>query len=83
MYGDAHGTLSAAPEPAAVFRPARRVAGTLTPTGWELRARARAAQARVEDATGLAPRELGALRDELQALTERLRAVELRPGAAS
>ncbi|HVL85204.1 MAG TPA: MarR family transcriptional regulator [Pseudonocardia sp.] len=61
----------------------RTIQLTLTSLGWELRARARGAQARVEVATALNLRELTALRDELHALAARLRAAELQPGAAS
>jgi DNA-binding MarR family transcriptional regulator len=60
----------------------RTVQLTLTGRGRELRAKAAAIQARVQDATGLRPAELAELRDDLQALAARLRAVHLVPEPA-
>jgi MarR family transcriptional regulator, organic hydroperoxide resistance regulator len=57
----------------------RTVQLTLTERGRELRGKAAAIQARVRDATALAPAELAALRDELHALAARLRATHLVP----
>jgi DNA-binding MarR family transcriptional regulator len=56
---------------------------TLTPAGWGLRDRAAAVQSRVQEATGLTPTELAAMRDDLNALAARLRAARLLPEIAS
>lgn len=52
---------------------------TLSDAGRALRDRAARAQARVQHATGLTDAALAALRDELTALAERLRATKLVP----
>jgi DNA-binding MarR family transcriptional regulator len=57
----------------------RTVQLTLTERGRLLRSEAAAIQARVQDATGLRPGELAALRDDLHALAARLRATHLVP----
>lgn len=60
----------------------RTVQVILTPDGRALHDRAAAAQARVQEATGLSPTELAVLRDQLNALTGRLRATHLVPDIA-
>ena len=57
----------------------RTVQVTLTERGRGLRAKAAAVQARVQEATGLSPAELVALRADLHALADRLRATHLVP----
>jgi DNA-binding MarR family transcriptional regulator len=57
----------------------RTVQLTLTERGRALRAEAAAIQARVQEAIGLRPAELAAMRDDLQALAARLRATHLVP----
>ena len=57
----------------------RTVQVTLTERGRGLRAKAAAVQARVQEATGLSPAELVALRADLHALADRLRAAHLVP----
>jgi MarR family transcriptional regulator, organic hydroperoxide resistance regulator len=54
----------------------------LTPAGQRLRVPAQEVQAEVEHATGLAPRDLGRLRDQLTGLAATLRAEEARPSSA-
>jgi DNA-binding MarR family transcriptional regulator len=55
----------------------------LTTAGAELEAKAQAVQGRVEEATGLTELELATLRDDLQRLAARLRAVEIEPESAA
>jgi DNA-binding MarR family transcriptional regulator len=57
----------------------RTVQLTLTARGRELRGKAAAIQARVQETTGLAPAALAALREDLHALAARLRAAHLVP----
>ncbi len=57
----------------------RTVQITLTERGRGLRAQAAAIQAQVQEATGMRPAELVALRDDLHALAARLRAAHLVP----
>ena len=57
----------------------RTVQLTLTERGRALRAEAAAIQARVQEAIGLRPAELAAMRDHLQVLAARLRATHLVP----
>jgi MarR family transcriptional regulator, organic hydroperoxide resistance regulator len=57
----------------------RTVQLALTQRGRELEERAAAIQSRVQEATGLRPGELAALRDELHGLAARLRAEHLQP----
>jgi DNA-binding MarR family transcriptional regulator len=57
----------------------RTVQLTLTERGRVLRDEAAAIAARVQEATGLRPAELATLRDDLQMLASRLRAVHLVP----
>lgn len=57
----------------------RTVQLTVTPAGIALRDRAAAAQARVQEATGLSPDELAEMRGSLHALTARLRTSSLQP----
>ncbi len=57
----------------------RTVQLTLTERGRGLRDEAVAIQARVQEVTGLRPTELATLRDDLQRLASRLRAVHLVP----
>ena len=51
----------------------------LTPLGYRLRREVRAVPAQLAHVTGMAPNEIGALRDLLHVLTMRLRTAELRP----
>jgi MarR family transcriptional regulator, organic hydroperoxide resistance regulator len=57
----------------------RTVQLTLTERGRELRGKAAAIQARVQETAGLTPAALAALRDDLHALAARLRAAHLVP----
>jgi DNA-binding MarR family transcriptional regulator len=57
----------------------RTVQLTITEQGRELRGKAAAIQARVQETTGRTPAELAALRDDLHALAARLRAAHLVP----
>ncbi len=57
----------------------RTVQLTLTERGREMEQQAAAIQARVQEATGLRPGELAALRDDLHAIAARLRAAHLVP----
>ena len=61
----------------------RTVQVTLTDAGRALREEAEVAQAQVADGTGMTLDERAAMRDQLQALTARLRAAEDQAGAAS
>lgn len=55
---------------------------SLTPAGWAVRDRAAAAQARVQEATGLSRAELASMRQDLHALAARLREAKLMPDVA-